>query len=81
MYTRETLGLMPTVRYTNTRTYVCVYELTHPEYMRVLRSVAWVACVSVMWKPIDKGVRVRENKEGSPHMSLRPSFSDVNGPS
>jgi len=31
------------------------------------------------WKPIDNGVRVRENKEGSPHMSLRPSFLDVNG--
>jgi len=78
MYTRETLSPVPAVRYT-THVHTYMYMNSHPEYMRALRSVAWAACVSVTWKPIDNGVRVRENKEGSPHMSLRPSFLDVNG--
>jgi len=77
--TREKPSVPCLLCVTPTHVHTYVYMNSHPEYMRALRSAAWVAaCVSVTWKPIDNGVRVRENKEGSPHMSLRPSFLDVN---
>lgn len=63
MYTRETSDLVRAVRLTYME-----YTKAHPD-----TSFVWVAvCVSITWKLIDKSAR--ENKEGSPHMLLRPSF-------